>query len=513
MAKDALLLLEDDKALAIHPDGDGMVLFDPDTGEGAECCCESCPPASNCCPSASCWQNAVAAGGCFPTQNEGHTSCGKQHGPIDYAFSGTIQAALPTRQTFDVGGGLRFRVFAYQSFPVAISRTGVVIPRDAVHWPSQMTSTGTGTGFKEFSCVDYNFRIGSTPTGQGHNGAALMSTSYRFPFGTQAVLEDNLLATYTAGNDGANGDPNYTQTAQFRLAVCATFVNRWNHVPAYDLETNWPPKALFNRGTDPFEWGMAYGDPAVNDAAIFDAQGVWVVSLVPYHLHPQVKDGATVVLGGMSYAALDPIIGAGAGGMHNTAKLAAQQGVWETTNQYLAAVGGTGPTVWVGGSGVPAYSRAPSKHIDGYTNACGCITRLCGAFSSARKIRRSTLGSPVDLPVQCDAHTDYSVAFDVAWGSLSKCTPGASAAVGECGAAMTASRCSEFFAAFAAGDAIADINGDGLLDGSDYRAFVDANPACLALAPPHLVRAASEARASVRTARRGALGLDALLGL
>ncbi len=39
MAQDALLLLEDEQALAIHPDGDGLVVFDGQTGEGSECCC------------------------------------------------------------------------------------------------------------------------------------------------------------------------------------------------------------------------------------------------------------------------------------------------------------------------------------------------------------------------------------------------------------------------------------------------------------------------------------------
>lgn len=38
----ALLLLEDEGALALNPDGSGaLVIFDPETGKGAECCCEA----------------------------------------------------------------------------------------------------------------------------------------------------------------------------------------------------------------------------------------------------------------------------------------------------------------------------------------------------------------------------------------------------------------------------------------------------------------------------------------
>lgn len=46
MAQDTLLILDQDGALALHPDGDGLVLFDPDTGAGAECCCGG---AAECC--------------------------------------------------------------------------------------------------------------------------------------------------------------------------------------------------------------------------------------------------------------------------------------------------------------------------------------------------------------------------------------------------------------------------------------------------------------------------------
>lgn len=39
MAADTLLFLPDDEALALLPDGDGLVVFDADSGSGAECCC------------------------------------------------------------------------------------------------------------------------------------------------------------------------------------------------------------------------------------------------------------------------------------------------------------------------------------------------------------------------------------------------------------------------------------------------------------------------------------------
>lgn len=105
MAQDALLLLEDDQALALHPDGDGLVVFDPETGQGAECCCEPTEP-NPCCETV----QTAAYGPIIPTSCAGGAcvQCIGSWDRIDIQMTGT---ATRFHKNDDGSGGSVFPIY------------------------------------------------------------------------------------------------------------------------------------------------------------------------------------------------------------------------------------------------------------------------------------------------------------------------------------------------------------------------------------------------------------------
>lgn len=514
MEPGALLLLEDDQALALDPSGEGMVAFDPDTGEGAECCCGQCAPRSTCCqggdgvPGDPICGNGLPSsqrGGCFPTIRTGASSCNHFHGPVSYRFSGRVQTSYPTAQTVYQGGGatnqvLR-RVFAPISFDIELAKEGLVLPNDAAVVASQMKVQG---GLGVFTCQDYSFTANGNSTLQGQNGMNL-PTLYPL-FGAQMILEDVKLADYTTGNDGKNGSPAYTTAGEIRAMVLATFVNAWQYRSVDAAHTIWPPltyqaKSGFNQ-----VWNNGYfpGSSALQ----FRDDGVWQVSLAIYHVSQRLTGEIKVpghVVGG-----IEPVISVGGFKKHASPYCAVSSFGplmnGDTQWHYISA-SETSQT--------PQYSRGPSATVRGFVNSCGCVNRVCGTVDAALKFVKQPFSFIPPTTPAVEAPQDYEIKFDVTWLGTSKCdaSKSDSSSAGTCDEPK-AFDCAAFLLAFIFGDSAADYNGDGFVNGDDYDAMTRDHPECQTSTGVigSLNSRARSLRPLNRRAVRGALRAADLLG-
>jgi hypothetical protein len=380
MAQDALLLLENDQALALSPDGDSLVVFDPDTGAGAECCCGG-SGSGPCCKTegtyACLYTNALHSN---PT-----TPCGKR---TEVRITGTLKENITE---YTPGAGLdddkvrrtyaqkivstlgAFWELSDQKDPICRTTGGFLVPNTRV---STGKETLPGFGYSE--------------------SWSITKTDAAFDYWGRSYIN--------AGGDGA--------------APC-----RWDSLG--NLYGGGPPGAagMCGAGIKTVNGGTQTGaniDPGAPVVGFFDA------AYVDTHC------SGTATVNGRDGNGWGPV----------------------STASYTASASATGGS-FVGSLSVTTYSN----------NGRG------GIFVSSER----------------------TVTVSVQW----------SVVVTLCDSGPTFPGCAEFAAAWLAGGAMADLNGDGFVNGDDYDLFAATHPECNGVINPGVQKQVNDLRAINRPVRFG----------
>lgn len=388
MAQDALLLLEDEQALALHPEGDGLVVFDGQTGEGAECCCGG---VGACCQTPEAGRSWASV---YALDNPKLVQCGPTR-RVDLAFSGKITANLTDTangqnqtQTVDVSHAFFWEVD--ENDPNCVVRWGEV-----------------GEQKRKWTDVRYAFTT-------KYKDVTITETKRRrfpeFPYGH-------------ADEEGGIGG----------LAMWPLF----NVIPSI---------GLFNFGS---VWDLAFHD---------------VLTDLPLQAD------------GTRYVAYDE--------QWRYLKLQAPFG-WSTKPINEAA----GAFTYNQPGRVAALNYASSVTCDG------------GAHNGTFSDRITSNGGGGG------GSTTRTITWTVSLAWTTQRTPCGSSGAGWPG-------CEAFRAAFIAGDAAADIDGDGFVTGKDFDLVLAEHPECGGFADSGSIGAlVNRLRAQRRPAVRGAASAAALLGI
>jgi len=389
MAQDALLLLEDEQALALHPDGDGLVVFDGQTGEGAECCCGGALGA--CCTTTGFIECTT------PRATSPTTKCGRR---VDLQLSGTL--------THDS------RFLPRSGSPVIVYRNQVSANL-SVYWK---LADETGQDPTCGTLIGYNGASTRTSVGENNGGDAWNFTKAD--------------TTFLTGLPTLNRGWSRTFTPEPYLAPC-----QWSAFAVGGGPSQLPPGAA---------------------VVLFDPAAI-------------VKNG-------------NPTVGFDASTGINTSES------WFPGSVLGVECNGTRSKTLR-----PGFSNEQQADLT-WSASSGASG---GSFSLSFSLRTGRADRDHDVESWVMSGTwSMAVTLCIGDGSSGAGWPG----------------CEAFRAAFIAGDAAADIDGDGFVTGKDFDLVLAEHPECGGFADSGSIGAlVNRLRAQRRPAVRGAASAAALLGL